>query len=111
MDPKDLQRISAEILILSLLEGRARHGYELSQLIGTRSDERLQYQVSSIYPMLHRLERKGLVRARWVEKAGERRRRFYSITPAGKKELVSQRRAFRDFFSALNQVTRFGHVS
>ena len=111
MDTKDLQKRSAEIVLLALLEARPRHGYELAKLIESQSDARLQYQVASIYPMLYRMERKGLVHGRWVEKAGQRRRRFYTLTPAGRKALAAQRCAWREFFAALDSLTRFGHVS
>ncbi|MBZ5729067.1 MAG: PadR family transcriptional regulator [Acidobacteriia bacterium] len=111
MEQRDLQKTSAEIVILALLEARSRHGYELAKLIESRSDARLQYQVASIYPMLYRLERKGLVQGKWVEKAGERRRRFYALTPAGRKALTAQRRLWREFFAALNRLTRFDHAS
>ena len=111
MDPKDLQKNSAEIVILALLEARPRHGYELAKLIESGSDAKLQYQLASIYPILYRLEKQGLILGKWVEKAGERRRRFYSLTPAGRKSLAAQRRNWRDFFTALNQLTGFNHVS
>src|SRR3954469_903257 len=110
MDLKDLQRSSAEVVLLSLLEARPRHGYELAKMVETQSGDRLQYQVASIYPMLYRLERKGLVRGRWVEKPNERRRRFYELTAEGKKALAAQRRTWREFFEALNQVARFDNA-
>ncbi|HBY61683.1 MAG TPA: PadR family transcriptional regulator [Solibacterales bacterium] len=110
MNEKDLQKNSAEIVILALLESRARHGYELAKLIESKSESRLQFQLASIYPILYRLERKGLVSGKWVEKAGERRRRFYALTPAGRKALGAQRRAWRNFFTALERVTGFGHA-
>ena len=111
MDQKELQKNSAEIVILAVLESGPRHGYELAKLISVRSDARLAFQVASIYPMLYRLERKRLVQGRWVERPGERRRRFYTLTQAGRKALAAQRRAWREFFTTLNRVTRFGHVS
>jgi PadR family transcriptional regulator, regulatory protein PadR len=110
MDLKDLQRSSAEVVLLSLLEAHPRHGYELAKMVETQSGDRLQYQVASIYPMLYRLERKGLVRGRWVEKPNERRRRFYELTAEGKKALAAQRRTWREFFDALNQVARFDNA-
>ena len=76
------------MILLALLEERSRHGYELAKLIESQSDSKLQFQVASLYPMLYRLERKKLVEGRWVEKAGERRRRFYKITPAGREALA-----------------------
>jgi transcriptional regulator len=101
---------SAEMIILALLEERARHGYELAKLIETQSKNRLQFHVASLYPMLYRLERKKLVEGRWVEKAGERRRRFYKLTPLGRRTLTEQRRTWREFVSALNRLTGFSHV-
>ena len=73
-----MQKGSAEMIVLALLEGRARHGYELAKLIESQSGSKLQFHVASLYPMLYRLERKKLVEGKWVEKAGERRRRFYA---------------------------------
>lgn len=107
---RDLQKGSAEMIILALLEERARHGYELAKLIESQSGNKLQFQVASLYPMLYRLERKRLVEGRWVEKAGERRRRFYRLTPAGRRALVSQRRIWREFVAALNGLTGFSHA-
>lgn len=111
MDPKDLQKNSAEIVILALLDARPRHGYELAKLIESGSDARIQYQLASIYPILYRLEKQGLIAGKWIEKSGERRRRFYSLTPAGRKSLAAQRRNWLDFFTALNQLTGFNHGS
>jgi len=107
MDTRGMQKGTAEMVVLALLESRARHGYELAKLIGSQSDSQLQFHVASLYPMLYRLERKGLVEGRWLEKAGERRRRFYKLTPAGRKALASQRRTWRDFVAALDRVTGF----
>src|SRR6186997_1259578 len=100
----------AEIVLLALLDGRSRHGYELAKLIESQSDNKLQFHVASLYPLLYRLERKGLVDGRWVEKAGERRRRFYRLTPAGKRALADHRRIWREFVSALNALTGFSHA-
>jgi PadR family transcriptional regulator, regulatory protein PadR len=99
-----------EMILLALLEGRARHGYELAKLIETQSENRLQFHVASLYPMLYRLERKKLVEGRWVEKAGERRRRFYRLTAAGRRALVAHRRTWREFVTALNRLTGFSHA-
>jgi DNA-binding PadR family transcriptional regulator len=83
MFSRELKKGSTELLILALLEARPRHGYELAKLIGIRSGGRLSLRVGSLYPILCRLEDKALIAGRWVEKAGERRRRFYRLTPAG----------------------------
>jgi len=110
METQDLPRGSAEMVLLSLLEGRPRHGYELAKLIESKSESALTFRVASIYPMLYRLERKGLVDGRWVEKANERRRRFYRLTPRGRRALADQRRTWREFFAALNRITGFHHA-
>ena len=107
---REMQKGSAEMIILALLEERARHGYELAKLIETQSQSRLQFHAASLYPMLYRLERKKLVEGRWVEKAGERRRRFYRLTPLGHRTLAEQRRTWREFVSALNRLTGFSHA-
>ena len=109
-DPKALQKGSAEMLVLALLEERARHGYEIAQLIEQRSNGEIQFRVPSLYPVLYRLESRGLVSGRWTEKAGERRRRFYSLTAAGRRALSAQRRGWRKLFDALDSVARFRHA-
>jgi PadR family transcriptional regulator PadR len=106
----DIQKGSAEMIVLALLDGRARHGYELAKLIESQSESRLQFHVASLYPLLYRLERKKLVVGKWVEKAGERRRRFYALTPAGRRALAEQRKTWREFVDALNRLTGFSHA-
>src|ERR1700730_12491583 len=92
IDTRGLQKSSAEMVVMALLENRARHGYEIAKLIESQSDSQLQFHVASLYPMLYRFESKGLVEGKWVEKAGERRRRYYKLTPLGRKALSSHRR-------------------
>jgi PadR family transcriptional regulator, regulatory protein PadR len=110
MATTDMQKGSAEMIVLALLEGRARHGYELAKLIEAQSENRLQFHVASLYPMLYRMERKKLVEGKWVEKAGERRRRYYKLTAGGRKALAEQRRSWREFVTALNRLTGFDHA-
>jgi transcriptional regulator len=107
---RSFQKGSGEILVLALLEDRDRHGYELATLIEQRSRGKLQFHAASLYPLLYRLEHRGLVEGRWVEKHGERRRRFYRLTPAGKRALEEQRRSFRELFEALDRVAGFSHA-
>ena len=80
---RELKKGSAELLILSLVEDQPRHGYDLSKLIEPRSGGVLKFRVASLYPLLYRLEKRGWIQGRWVEKAGQRRRRYYKLTPAG----------------------------
>ena len=101
-----LKKGSAEMLVLSLLEERARHGYEIAKLIGERSDGVLQFHVASLYPLLYRLERRGIIKGQWVEKAGQRRRRYYKLTAEGRKVLAAQRNTWQEFFAALDRVAR-----
>jgi PadR family transcriptional regulator, regulatory protein PadR len=106
----DLKKGSAEFLVLSLLEHDRRHGYELNKLIESRSDGVLTFHIGSLYPLLYRMERRGWIAGRWVEKPGERRRRFYSLTPAGRRALDDLRDGWLEFMTAVARVTglRYG---
>jgi transcriptional regulator len=105
---RELKKGSAELLILSLLEGRARHGYEISQLIEQRSEGTLKFNVASFYPLLYRLENRGWIEGKWVEKAGQRRRRYYKLTAAGRKMLKQQQQTWADFVEAMQRITGVG---
>ena len=107
---RELKKGSTELLVLALLEARPRHGYELGKLIESRSHGRLQFRIGSLYPILCRLEEKGLITGRWVEKSGERRRRFYRLTGAGRAMLATQRSVWHDFISAVNQILGGEHA-
>ena len=102
---RELKKGSAELLILSLVEHRARHGYEISKLIDERSDGVLKFNVASFYPLLYRLEKRGWIAGRWVEKAGQRRRRYYRLTSDGKQILKTQRATWLDFVNAIHRIT------
>ena len=102
---RELKKGSAELLILSLVEVRPRHGYEISKLIESRSDGVLQFNVASLYPLLYRLEKRGWILGRWVEKAGQRRRRYYKLTREGRKVLATQRSGWEEFVAAINRIT------
>jgi DNA-binding PadR family transcriptional regulator len=101
---RELKRGSTEVLILALLEERDRHGYDIGRLIDDRSSGTISFHIASLYPTLYRMERLGLVLGRWVERAGQRRRRYYKLTPAGRKALAKQRRVWRTFVRALDRV-------
>jgi len=103
---RELKRGSAELLILSLLEERRRHGYEIGQLIEARSHGTISFHVTSLYPTLYRLEDRGLIEGRWVERARQRRRRYYRLKAAGRRVLASQRDVWANFFAALNRVAK-----
>src|SRR5271155_4784978 len=99
------KRGSAELLILSLIEARPRHGYEISRLIEQRSEGAVRYYAASLYPLLYRLEKRGWILGRWVEKDGQRRRRYYGLTRQGRKVLAAQRKGWASFVLAMSQVT------
>ncbi len=102
---RELKKGSAELLILSLIEVRPRHGYEISKLIEERSEGSVKFNVASLYPLLYRLEKRGWIQGRWVEKAGQRRRRYYRLTDDGKKILKAQRSTWLEFVAAINRIT------
>ena len=106
----EVKRGSTELLILALVEERPRHGYEIAQLIEQRSDGVLQFHAASLYPLLYRLERRGYIQGRWVEKAGQRRRRYYRLTPVGRKVLAEHRQTWKEFFAALDRVAGINHA-
>jgi PadR family transcriptional regulator, regulatory protein PadR len=107
---RELKRGSAELLILSLLEARPRHGYDLSKLIETRSGGALKFHLDSLYPLLYRLEERGWIKGTWVEKPDERRRRFYKVTPEGRRVLAQQLKTFDAFVAAVRRVTGGEHA-
>ena len=102
---RELKRGSAELLILSLLDARPRHGYELNKLIQTRSRGELKFHLDSLYPLLYRLEERNWIKGSWVEKPGERRRRFYKVTAEGRRVLAQQRKTWAKFVEAVQRVT------
>lgn len=107
---RELKRGSAELLILSLLDARPRHGYELSKLIQMRSGGQLTFHLDSLYPLLYRLEERGWIRGAWVEKAEERRRRFYRLTAEGRRVLAQQKDRWEAFVAAVRRVTGDEHA-
>ncbi len=107
---KELKRGSTEILILALLDEQERHGYDIGRLIDDRSNGAITFHIASLYPTLYRLEGRGLIGGRWVERPGQRRRRYYRLTPAGRRVLAKQRGVWRNFFGALDRIARINHA-
>ena len=107
---RELKKGSAELLILSLVEDQPRHGYDISKLIEARSQGALSFNVASLYPLLYRLEKRGWIQGRWVEKPGQRRRRYYKLTSDGKKVLAAQRRGWLAFVEAINRIAGVEHA-
>jgi len=102
---REWKKGSAELLLLSLIETRARHGYEIGKLIEQRSEGALRFHAASLYPLLYRLEKRGWIQGRWVEKSGQRRRRYYRLTAHGHKILASQRQGWQVFVKAIGRIT------
>ena len=107
---RELKRGSAELLILSLLDARPRHGYELSKLIEMRSGGHLKFHIDSLYPLLYPPEERGWIKGTWVEKPDERRRRIYKLTAEGRRVLADQRRTWAAFVEAVGRVTGDEHA-
>jgi len=107
---REWKKGSAELLILSLVEARPRHGYEISKLIELRSGGALRFYAASLYPLLYRLDKRGWLQGRWVEKNGQRRRRYYRLTRQGRKVLASQRYGWQQFVEAVERVTEVEHA-
>lgn len=103
---RELKKGSAELLVLALVEDQPRHGYDIGKLIALRSQGTLRFNVASLYPLLYRLEKRGWIQGKWTEKAGQRRRRFYRLTPEGRKVLAAQRGGWKEFVRAINRIAR-----
>lgn len=106
----ELRKGSVELLLLSLLQNKPRHGYEIGKLIEQRSGGRIQFRVSSLYPVLCRMEERGWIEGSWVEKPGERRRRFYRLARKGAKALEAQRKTWYEFAHGVNLILRPSHA-
>jgi transcriptional regulator len=107
---RELKKGSAELMILSLLEARPRHGYEISQVIEARSEGAMRFNIASFYPLLYRLEKRGWIEGTWVEKPGQRRRRYYRLTRDGRRVLKEQRSTWLEFVAAMQRITGLKHA-
>lgn len=105
-----LKKGTAELLVLAQLEGGPKHGYDIGQQITRRSGGAVSFNAASLYPILYRLEHRGLVSGRWVEKAGQRRRRYYTLTRDGRKVLAEQRKAWAAFMRAVQRTAGLGYA-
>jgi transcriptional regulator len=100
----ELKKGSTEMLVLALLEARPRHGYEIGKLIEARSGGRITFALPTLYPTLLRMENRGWIKGRWVEKAGERERCFYRLTAPGRRILAAQQATWHEFVAAVNDI-------
>lgn len=109
-DDPTLKKGTAELLVLAQLEEGRRHGYEIAQQIAARSSGAVTFHAASLYPVLYRLERRKLIAGRWVKKAGQRRRRYYALTPEGRKVLDERRKSCNAFTQAVQQAAGLGYA-
>lgn len=107
---REWKKGSAELLILSLLENQPRHGYDIGRLIQTLSGGALHFHVASLYPLLYRLEKRGLIQGRWIEKPDQRRRRYYRLTTEGQRVLSLQRKKWQEFVGAVARIAGVKHA-
>src|ERR1043165_8103940 len=98
---REAKKGTAELVVLSLLDDEPRHGYELAQLIEARSGGALTFNFPSLYATLYKLEERKWIQGRWVEKSGQRRRRYYRITAEGREVLAAQRKEWAQFFTVI----------
>jgi transcriptional regulator len=110
MFARELKKGSAELIILALLEARPRHGYEIGKLVAARSHGQLTFHIASLYALLYRLEERDWIAGTWVEKAGQRRRRYYRLTPEGTRVLAAQKRTWKAFVAAVGRLTGDEHA-
>jgi PadR family transcriptional regulator PadR len=101
---EEAKKGSAELVILAIVEDESHHGYEIAKLIEARTGGSLRFTLASLYATLYRLEERGWIKGRWVEKTGQRRRCHYRITEAGRRVLAEQRADWSRFVAALAQV-------
>ena len=106
----NLKRGSMELLILSTLDGTTRHGYDIGKHLEHHSAGQLEFRVSTLYTILYRMEESGWIKGRWVEKKGERRRCYYTLTREGKKVLARQRKEWADFSAVVDRVIGLSHA-
>lgn len=106
----ELKKGSVELMVLAAIEDRDRHGYEIGKLIESRSGGLMRFNVSSLYPVLYRMEERGWISGRWVEAPGKRRRCHYSLSKEGRRILARERRTWEAFAAAVAQVVGVSHA-
>lgn len=106
----DLLRGALEPVILEVIAGGATYGYEIARAIEQASSGKLLAQEGTLYPALHRLERRGLLAAEWALSPEGRQRKHYQLTPQGRKERQALRKQWAEFTSAVNLILGLQHV-
>jgi PadR family transcriptional regulator PadR len=107
---REAKKGAAELVVLALLEDEDRHGYDLVRLIDERSGGLLTFNFASLYATLYKLEERSLIQGRWVERAGQRRRRYYRLTAKGGGALAAQRDEWQQFFGLVRTLAGLSYV-
>ena len=105
-----IKRGTAELAVLSVLEGGAMHGYEMARRIEQQTKGALRFTLAALYPMLYRMEQRGWIRGAWETSNNGRRKRCYRLTAAGKKKLSPLRKEWAELFEALRRLTKVNHA-
>jgi PadR family transcriptional regulator, regulatory protein PadR len=104
-DPRlDLLQGTLDMLILRTLQWGAQHGHGIGQMIRTQSDDRLKVETGSLYPALHRLEKRGWLSAKWGISEANQRAKYYALTAAGKAQLVRERDRWSQLVAAIGRI-------
>lgn len=99
----ELMRGSLDLMVLSTLAREAKYGYLIQQSLRDASRDRVNVQAGTLYPLLHRLENDKLIRSRWEQSTG-RKRKWYELTPAGRARLDQQARQWRDLAACVRRL-------
>ena len=105
-----IARGSGKLAILSLLAEQPLYGFEIARQISERTGGALQFTLASLYPLLYEMERRGWVEGRWETNQSGRDRRYYRLTPAGRRRLQPLRKEWREFFQALDSLAGVSHA-
>lgn len=105
-----IARGSGELAILSLLAEQQLYGFEIAKQIGERTGGALKFTLASLYPLLYDMEKRGWVEGRWQANHAGRDRRYYRLTPSGRKQLAPLRAEWRTFFQALDSLAGVSHA-
>jgi PadR family transcriptional regulator PadR len=101
---KELLKGSTTVIVLNALNRGEKYGYEIIKAITTESKGSFEFKEGTLYPILHQLENDGAISSRWEETESARKRKYYRITPKGKKLLDAKKQAWLDFRAAVDQI-------
>ena len=102
---RDLMRGSIDLMVLSVLADEPTYGYEIQKRVRAATDRRAMLAAGTLYPLLHKLEAGGAIRSRW-DKTGNRKRKWYSLTAAGRRRLRHQAGQWADYARCMNNLLK-----